>query len=56
MEDPLIRKISPQTILDKLQLNQNNYENQIPPRYLDSLKYILHSNLYGYYLAKKHIF
>ncbi len=53
MEDPLIRKISPQTILDKLQLNQNNYENQIPPRYLDSLKYILHSNLYGYYLAKK---
>ncbi|MFP6161424.1 hypothetical protein ACLGBN_07650, partial [Helicobacter pylori] len=49
----MIRKISPQTILDKLQLNQNNYENQIPPRYLDSLKYILHSNLYGYYLAKK---
>ncbi|EMH06607.1 hypothetical protein HMPREF1407_00196 [Helicobacter pylori GAM244Ai] len=53
MEDPLIRKISPQTILDKLQLNQNNYKNQIPPRYLDLLKYILHSNLYGYYLAKK---
>ncbi len=53
MEGPMIRKINPQTILSKLKLIQNEHADQIPSKYLDSLKCALHSNLHAYHITKE---
>ncbi len=53
MENPMIRKINPQTILSKLKLIQNEHADQIPSKYLDSLKCALHSNLHAYHITKE---